>query len=214
MSDVNVREEDPAGRYRHEIAHDDNFIYIFGGGTQTASFDMDVIPAYSFDQNKFISIKTQPDPSITENGGFPEARRFHSCVQQATENGIEVIIAGGFNSPENFFDDIWKFNLRTHQWQLFAQTRLPYKLFFHDAAAAGNGCMYIFGGVNGNTEVRTNDLHKVWIQIPKLSEICWDALSFYHPKIVDQSAEDLLSVGVPRKFVEKATHGRNVNIEF
>lgn len=169
---------------------------------------MDVIPAYSFDENKFVSIKTHPDPLH----GHPEPRRFHSCVQQPSENGIEVVIAGGLNSPERFLDDIWKFNLSTHRWQLLAQTQLPYKLFFHDAAVAGNGCMYIFGGVNGTTQVRTNDLLKVWVQIPKLSEICWEALTFYHPKIVDQGKDELLSIGVPRKFVDRTIRGRNVNV--
>lgn len=98
---------------------------------------MDTIPAYNFAENKFIYIETKPDPFVTANGGYPEARRFHSCVQQQGEDGvIEVIIAGGSKqtglSPI-YFDDIWKFNLKTHQWQLLTQTKLPYVLFFHDA---------------------------------------------------------------------------------
>lgn len=205
----NIR-DDPKGRYRHEIAYDDDYIYIFGGGTQEASFDMDVIPAYSFNENKFIFIQTKPDPQTTANGGYPEARRFHSCVQQFTENGIDVIIAGGFKAQQQYLDDIWKFNLRTHQWQRYAQTKLPYTLFFHDAAATGNGLMYIFGGVTGDNGMRTNELHKMWVKIPKLSEICWDALTFYHPTIADRRKEELLSVGVPRKFAERATYGRSM----
>lgn len=205
----NIRDE-PPGRYRHEIACDDDYIYIFGGGTQDASFDMDIIPAYSFNENKFIFIKTKPDPQVTANGGYPESRRFHSCVQQSNDNGIEVIIAGGFHSPERFLDDIWKFNLQTHQWQLYAQTKLPYTLYFHDAAATGNGLMYIFGGVTRNEGLRTNEVHKMWVKIPSLSEMCWDALTFYHPTIADRSKQELLSVGVPRKFAERATHGRNM----
>lgn len=205
----NIRDE-PPGRYRHEIACDDNFIYIFGGGTQEESFDMDVIPAYSFSMNKFIFIKTKPDPQVTANGGYPEARRFHSCIQQHTDHGVEVIIAGGFHKPDKYFDDIWKFNLRTHQWQLFGQTKLPYTLYFHDAAATGNGLMYIFGGVTGDEGLRTNALHKMWVQIPSLSEMCWDALTFYHPTIADRSKQELLSVGVPRKFADRVTHGRNM----
>lgn len=208
MSNENIR-DDPKGRYRHEIAQDDDYIYIFGGGTQDFSFDMDIIPAYSFNENKFVFIQTKPDPSvITVNGGYPEARRFHSCVQQ----GGEVIIAGGSKAVGTYFDDIWKYNLQTHQWQLFTQTKLPYVLFFHDAAAVGNGLMYVFAGVttgNNNDLVRTNDLHKMWVQIPKLSEICWEALTYYQPTIADQSKEDLLYMGVPRKFADRTTHGRN-----
>lgn len=171
---------------------------------------MDVIPAYNINENKFVFIQTKPDQLVMANGGYPEARRFHSCVQ----HGDEVIIAGGSKAVGTYFDDIWKFNLRTHQWQLLMQTKLPYVLFFHDAAAVDNGLMYIFGGVTTGTSdlVRTNDLHKIWIRIPKLSEISWDALTYYHPNIADRSKEDLLAIGIPRKFVERATFGRNTFI--
>lgn len=209
QSNENLR-DDPKGRYRQEIAYDDDYIYIFGGGTQDTSFDMDVIPAYNFNANTFHFIHTKPDSGVEENGGFPEARRFHSCVQQSGDNGIEVIIAGGSKQDGQYFDDIWKFNLSTHQWQLLTKSKLPYVLYFHDAAAVGNGLMYIFGGVTLNSRdlVRQNNLHKVWTQIPKLSEICWEAVTYYHPNIADQSKEQLLSIGIPRKFAERATHGR------
>lgn len=207
--DANIREE-PPGRYRHEIACDDDYIYVFGGGTQEESFDMDIIPAFSLNENKYIFIQTKPDPQVTTNGGYPEGRKFHSCIQQMTDHGIEIIIAGGFQSPQKFFDDIWKFNLKTHQWQLFAQTKLPYTLYFHDAAATGNGLMYIFGGVTGNQGLRTNELHRMWVHIPTLSEMCWDALTFYHPTIVDRSKQELLSDGVPLKFADRVAKGRNI----
>lgn len=86
-----------------------------------------------------------------------------------------------------------------------------YVLFFHDAATVGNGLMYIFGGVTtqNNDFVRTNDLHKIWIQIPKLSEICWDALTFYQPSIIDRSKEELLSIGVPLNFAERVAQSRS-----
>lgn len=204
-----TNEKDPEGRYRHEIAHDDDHIYIFGGGTQDSSFPMNVIPAFSISQNKFVSIATKADPTVIDNDGYPEARRFFSLVQHSTDNGIEVVIAGGFNSPTRFLDDIWKFNLQTHQWQLLTQSKLPKTLYFHDAAAVGNGLMYIFGGVEGSDGERTNNLHKMWVHIPKLSEMCWDALTFYDPKLADRSKEELLCAGVPRKFAERAVHGRS-----
>lgn len=84
----------------------------------------------------------------------------------------------------------------------------------YDLAAAGNGQMYIFGGVTANNYgdlVRTNDLHKMWAKIPTLSEICWEAMTFYHPSIANQTKEELLSIGIPRKFAERATHGRNMS---
>lgn len=210
-SNENLREEDPKGRYRHEIAMDENYIYIFGGGTQDASFDMDIIPAYNFAENKFIFIQTKGDPSVTANGGYPDARKFHSCVQHQND----VIITGGSKQVGQYFDDIWRFSLETRHWQLLTQVKLPYPLFFHDAAGAGNGQMYIFGGVTPGTNldlVRTNDLHKIWIKIPTLGEICWEAMTYYHSSIADKTKEELLSIGIPRKYAERATHGRNLNV--
>lgn len=201
---------DPKGRYRHEIAYDDDYVYIFGGGTQNESFDLETVPAYSFDENKWIYIKTKADPNTQTNGGYPEPRRFHSCIQQDTDDGIEVVIAGGYISQGKYLNDIWKLNLRTHQWQRFAQTQLPYSLFFHDAATTGNGSMYIFGGVTGQTTLRTNDLHKMWTKIPKLSEISWEALIHYRPSLLDKNKPELLEIGVPQKFAERVARGRSV----
>lgn len=206
--------DDPNGRYRHEIAFDDDYVYIFGGGTQNESFDLETVPAYHFDDNKWIFIKTKADPNTQKNGGYPEPRRFHSCIQQEGDDGIEVIIAGGYISQDNYLDDIWKLNLKTHQWQRFAQTKLPYSLFFHDAATTGNGSMYIFGGVTGQSLTRTNELHKMWTKIPKLSEIAWEALIFYYPSLLDKDKLDLLKIGVPPKFAARATIGRNLGCSF
>lgn len=199
----NIR-DDPKGRYRHEIAYDENYVYILGGGTQSQSFDLETIPAFSFSENKYIFVKTKPDTNTDTNGGYPEPRRFHSCIQHTTEDGVEVVIAGGYKSQDRFFDDIWKLNLRTLQWRRFAQTKLPYALYFHDSATIGNtGCMYIFGGVTGNG-LRTNDLMKMWVKIPKLSEICWEALVHYYPRIADKDKSELLKSGVPPKYAERA----------
>lgn len=50
---------------------------------------------------------------------------------------------------------------------------------------------------------RTDEIHSVWLTIPKLSEICWEALNFYDPTLKNRSQKDLLSIGVPLKFVQK-----------
>lgn len=64
VSNDHMRDDDPPGRYRHEIAHDDDNIYIFGGGTQLNSFALDEIPVYNLTENRFRYIKTKPDPQV------------------------------------------------------------------------------------------------------------------------------------------------------
>lgn len=50
---------------------------------------------------------------------------------------------------------------------------------------------------------RTNAVHSAWLTIPKLSEICWQALNYYYPKLKDCSPDELLHMGVPLKFVQR-----------
>lgn len=206
-----LREDDPKGRYRHEIASDGKFIYILGGGTRERTFDLEKVHAFDLTLNKWTIVRTKPDPDTKDNAGYPEPRKFHSCVQQDTPNGIEVIIAGGYFSDAIQFDDIWKLNLRTHQWTRFAETKLPKKLHFHDAAMASNGCMYVFGGIAGS---RNNHLHKMWTKIPKLSDMCWEALQHYHPSLSKIDKTTLLEHGVPQKYATQVEQAKPVVYDF
>lgn len=206
-----LRDDDPKGRYRHEVAHDSTHIYILGGGTREHTFDLEKVPAFDFTRNKWTTIRTKSDTNAKDNGGYPEPRKFHSCVQQCTTDGIEVIIAGGFQSDAIQFDDIWKLNLRTYQWTRYAQTKLPKKLHFHDATIANNGCMYVFGGISGS---RNNHLHKMWLKIPKLSDMCWEALQHYHPTLSKAEKTTLLQVGIPQNYAAQVERAKAVVYDF
>lgn len=50
---------------------------------------------------------------------------------------------------------------------------------------------------------RTQDVLSVWLLIPKLSEICWEALGYYKNNWKNTSRNDLINLGIPRKFVER-----------
>lgn len=195
-------EDDPKGRYRHEIAYDDKYIYILGGGTSTFAYDLETLPAFNLDANKWEHIKTNPD-QLAPSPGFPESRKCHSCVQYKNDRGdIEVIIAGGYYEEHKFYNDIWKLNLSTFNWQLYQTSTLPFPLYFHDAATSGNGLMYVFGGIEVRelSNTRTNEIYKMWVIVPKLSEISWDALLTYHPKLPSYDCNKLCEIGVPKRF--------------
>lgn len=198
----NIR-EDPSGRYRHELAYDDSRIYVIGGGTSDAVFILANIPVYDIQANKWEYLLTKPDPLAT-SPGIPTARKCHSCVQIRTDQGLEVIVAGGYDGV-NYYNDIWKLNLSTMQWKKMHKSNLPYPLFFHDAAVTNDGCMHIFGGIkySNGTSVRTNTLFKMWTTIPRLSVIAWEALLHYIPTLPSRTKEELLEAGIPRQFVER-----------
>lgn len=195
--------DDPLGRYRHELAFDGERIYVIGGGESNTAFSLSSIPTYHIKKNEWTYTQTKPDPNLLRRG-VPAARKCHSCVQYQTDHGTEVVVAGGHNGRTHY-KDIWKLNLSTFEWRLMQKTNLPFPIFFHDAAASSSGCMYIFGGIKStnNNNVRTNIMYKAWMTIPKLSEICWEALVHYNPAIVDISKTKLLETGIPLKFVQR-----------
>lgn len=196
-------QDDPDGRYRHEIVQSGHMIYILGGGTAQTVFDLENIPAFNLIAHKWTYVKTKPDPSIKDASGYPKPRRCHSCVQYDTEFGIEAVIAGGC-AENRHFSDIWKLCFPTLEWKLIKTAKLPNPIYFHDAGTPGNGCMYIFGGIEVQAQLtRTSDLYKMWVTIPKLSEICWDAISYYNPNLVEYSKVDLLRFGIPQKFISR-----------
>lgn len=60
QSKPEINEIDPKGRYRHEIAFDNQKIYVFGGGSSLEVFALDEIPAFIFATKKWIMLKTKP----------------------------------------------------------------------------------------------------------------------------------------------------------
>ncbi|XP_055387527.1 kelch domain-containing protein 10 homolog [Condylostylus longicornis] len=198
------REDDPKGRYRHEIVYDGTHIYVLGGGTSITAYSLKEIPAFNLKTNTWDMFKTKPDVTLKVNGGYPESRKCYSCIQYKTEKGIEAVIAGGYTENDNAFSDIWKLTFSNMEWKLIRTAKLPNPLYFHSASTSGNGCMYLFGGIElVNDLSRTNDLFKMWTTIPKLSEMCWDAITYYNPNLDRYTEGDLLSIGIPKKFVER-----------
>ncbi|XP_030386869.1 kelch domain-containing protein 10 homolog [Scaptodrosophila lebanonensis] len=203
--------EDPEGRYRHEVVYDGKHIFVLGGGTSHSVYDLQRIPAYNLDANCWDYFNTLPDPWFTSAGqsdkGYPKPRKCFSCVQHQLSNGdIEAFITGGLQGDfSTYFSDIWKLNLRTKQWSIIQTASLPRPLYFHSAAHSDNGCMYVFGGIEYNEKEmrRRNDLYKMWMTVPKLSEMCWDAITYYNDNLDMYNRQTLLKSGIPKSFTER-----------
>ncbi|CAG03406.1 unnamed protein product, partial [Tetraodon nigroviridis] len=54
----------PEERYRHELAHDGQRIYILGGGTSWTSYPLDKIHAYNLETNYWEEIVTKPHQKL------------------------------------------------------------------------------------------------------------------------------------------------------
>lgn len=192
---------EPEGRYRHEVGFDGKVIYLLGGGTSEQVFDLEKIPSFNLQKKEWNYIKTLRDL----NHDYPKARRCHSATQIEVNGSIEVFIVGGYNG-DDIFDDLWKINLKTFQWTFYERCALPRPTYFHAAAASPEGRLYIFGGIYDSSDLnlnRSNAVLSMWLCIPKLSEICWEALLFYYPDIVNLKHDSLCDIGLPKKFVNR-----------
>lgn len=135
--------------------------------------------------------------------GVPLPRRCHGAVQLDTPTGIQVFITGGYDG-EDVFDDLWKLEVNTLQWTRIDTCRLPTPRYFHAAAATPEGKLYVFGGIYMSDDMRrSNEVFTTWLCIPKLSEMCWEALLTFNPCIVNAKREDLIDAGLPRRFIER-----------
>ncbi|XP_076160157.1 scruin like at the midline isoform X2 [Ptiloglossa arizonensis] len=204
-----IDQNEPSGRYRHELAFDGRLIYVLGGGTGSESFGFLQIHAFDLEMKKWVMLTTSGD---NEDNTVPEPRRCHGCVQYTDQNTgvISVIISGGYNGEQGLlrskiFSDVWRLDLNNLQWTCLRKCKIPRPLYFHSAALTPEGLMYTFGGtINKNNKVvRTDAVYSVWLRIPKLSEICWQALIHYFPHLCRKSRHQLLLMGVPSKFVQR-----------
>ncbi|XP_059843028.1 kelch domain-containing protein 10 isoform X4 [Hypanus sabinus] len=184
----------PEERYRHEIAHDGQRIYILGGGTSWTTYPLNKIHAYNLETNTWEEIQTKPQ----ERTGFPAARRCHSCVQI----GHDVYVCGGYNG-EVILGDLWKLSLQTFQW-VKLPAEMPEPAYFHTAAVTPAGCMYVHGGVvNIHENKRTDSLYKIWLVVPSLFELCWERLLKSLPQLTRFSTTQLLNFGLTQGLVER-----------
>ncbi|XP_012216265.1 kelch domain-containing protein 10 homolog [Linepithema humile] len=199
---------EPYGRYRHELAFDGKMIYVLGGGTSTEAFGFSEIPAFDLKTNSWRTLTTHGDKfyrnDIVNETMVPAPRRCHGSVQYTDEkSGVtSVVISGGYNG-DWVYSDVWRLDLGTLQWTLLRECILPNPVYFHSAALTPEGRMYIFGGIVKINEKmhRTNAVYSAWLTIPKLSDICWQALNCYYPSLKDSSPDKLLHIGIPSKFV-------------
>lgn len=69
---------------------------------------------------------------------------------------------------------------------------LPYPLYFHAACVTPAGCMYVFGGVkslDSEFDCRSSDIHKLWLTVPPLAELCWERLISCIPSILSKDVD-------------------------
>lgn len=195
-------EEVRHGSRLHRLVQDDSHIYLLGGYAYSDIFGFEQLPAFHVVSKKWSMRSTKPDP-LAPHPGYPTARHGLACVQYKTLSGqTEVIIVGGYDfvGITVYHKDIWRINLSTMQWHLFQSAQLPADMFDYDIATSGNGLVYLVGIQN---RVKTYQIYKMWVTVPKLSEMCWEAIVALQPKLHLYPAAWLRKLGIPDRFVNR-----------
>lgn len=133
--------------------------------------------------------------------GFPVPRVALNCVQNTVDGVCQVFIMGGFRGLDRIID-FWKLNLKTYEWTYFSLCYLPASLFFSGANVTPEGRLYALGGPYESKE-GNNQVYSAWLCIPKLSEMCWDAVLHYFPHINKCTMDDLAKIGIPKCFLQR-----------
>lgn len=190
---------EPAARYRHELGFHCSRLYVLGGGTAQEVFGFDEIPCFDLRNRCWEVARTRPDAEH----GYPLARRCHSCVQVTDDGMTSIFILGGYDSHLIMYD-MWKLDLNTLQWYLIAD-HLPQGVYFHSSAVTPQGKIYTFGGINmyKTSTQRSADVYSVWVKIPKLKEMCWEALQHYCPDLKKHPMSALRDSGIPHEFLNR-----------
>ena len=65
------------------------------------------------------------------------------------------------------------------------------------------GQIFTFGGVcSMDQKTRTNKLHSMWLEVPSLRDMAWEALLHYLPDVGDLPSRSLVLGGVPNDLVK------------
>lgn len=183
----------PDGRYRHEVASFGREMFVFGGGRSNEVYGFEAVPVIDVELRCWTRRPCVRDSRY----GYPAARRCHSCVQL----GHVVYVCGGYNG-HTIFGDLWMIDLLTMQWTRLPAV-LPEPVYFHSAGVTSSGLMVVHGGVVQIDTRRSSKVFAVWLQVPPLKELCWQALIDTQPAVLRQSRQSLLETGVPPDLVAR-----------
>lgn len=186
---------EPLGRYRHELCLLGTKVYVLGGGTSLESFGFEELPVYDYQKNEWCSVATHGDKDSIEP--YPKPRRFHSADR--IPDSYSLIIVGGFSGSE-ILDDCWLLDLQGLTWKKLSSLKLQFPTYFHASCITPSGKLYTFGGICevGRRTHRTSNIVSAWVCIPKLKEMCWEAVLYYG--LFKNSQEMDLKMELPLEF--------------
>jgi len=159
------------------------------------------------------SLSTKHDQTVAGRG-YPINGDWHSCIQ-CPEKLNMVYISGGCNDFRSF-NDVWRIDFDTLQWEKLTKCIIPRPVYFHSTAITPSGRMFYHGGIDSEDDIDgtvrvSKDITSAWIMIPKLKVICWEAMLYYFKEQMFHSNDEYLKeIGLPQEFYERIIEARRI----
>ncbi|XP_008558677.1 kelch domain-containing protein 10 homolog isoform X1 [Microplitis demolitor] len=180
------------------------FVFIVDDWRQDHRKPIKKTVAFDLEKRQWEDIETIGD----DGKNYPEFRTgFNLCQYTDPDTGeVNVILTGGV-ADTKYYDDVWRLNLHTLQWTCLNKfgSVLPIPITDHAATITDNGKLYVFGGITGTQDdkfIRVDALYSTWLRIPRLTDICWEAVIYYYGDLSTKSDEEFKKMGLPPKFVK------------
>ncbi|XP_057321567.1 kelch domain-containing protein 10 homolog [Microplitis mediator] len=186
----------------HTLVYGNNMIYIFDGDTDDSAFDV-----FSF-VRCWKMLDTHGDENHIPQ--YPTERKDIGVTSYTDPDSeeINVIISGGTNCDDNALNDVWRLNLTSLKWTCLERfgTVLPCHIDSHSMKVSPAGKLFTFGGYIFNNDTQQglclSTLHSSWLRIPKLTDICWEAVFHYYPGLKSMTDKEIKSLGIPPHFLK------------
>ncbi|XP_057320844.1 kelch domain-containing protein 10 homolog [Microplitis mediator] len=212
-------------RSRYTLVYGNNIIYKFGDNLQVLGFDLYSfvsISAFDLEKCRWKIVDTHGDENHIPQ--YPTKREKYSVTSYTdpVTGEINVIMSGGADYswrdaydhfedtllPEQKFvvayNDVWRLNLTSLKWTCLDKFGivLPHCVENHSMAISPAGKLFTFGKSifnDRNQRITTSSLHSAWLRIPKLTDICWEAIFYYYPNLKSMTDKEITSLGIPLK---------------
>ncbi|XP_057321487.1 kelch domain-containing protein 10 homolog [Microplitis mediator] len=216
---------EPVGRWYHTLVYGNNMIYIFGGydlRPGKGPFSFPKISAFDLQNCCWKKIDTHGDGDENHTPRYPTGREGFSVTSYTDPDSGEtnVIISGGADfkyeykiddeGRERFhralligFSDVWRLNLTSLKWSYLQRFGivLPRHVSDHSTTISPTGKLFIFDEhiSDNDKEQKTcnSALYSTWVRIPKLTDICWEAVLHYFPNLKSMTDKEIISLGIP-----------------
>ncbi|KAH0561320.1 hypothetical protein KQX54_016201 [Cotesia glomerata] len=192
---------------QHTLAYDGKSIFVIGGyinlDTGETFIPLRSIPVFDFESEAWRIVDTHGDENETSHFPVFPMERVNFSITQFTDpntGDVNVVIFGGTQPPwkqteritggrnDNVYTDFWKLNLRSMKW------------IYLGVIPSG------IGDKPAATNKSSSEIYSTWLCVPRLKQICWQAVMQHIPDIASKTDTEVIALGFTWKVFKSLTN--------